>query len=446
MPSRRNSGFETTATSGRCSTRSTTRVEPTGTVDLLTTTAPGAQDRPDLAGGGLDVRQIGAAVIVLRRWHAQEHDVGIGRRSGGTDDEPQATAGDGVGDDLVEPVLDDRDLPRLEPRHLVGVDVATDDVEPEMGEAGSGREPHVARSDHRNRWSAARAGRCSYADSLAADIAGTLPTRARRDAASVPLVTCTPCQDDPMIGVAANAVALIDRPHTPSLTIAAVATLGGWLFHVWSQYSTRPAPATAPDGAPDQKPAADRRPPARDARRGRAAHERLSCAGQRDHGDRARSRRPRMGAVGRRRRRARRRHPRPGSDRRFAAAVRAAGAQPPHVAGLQRRQFGGHAGDVAAPTRQSLAHQFRQRRRHPRAVARFERPPLRTCVDRTRRGGRRRRRDRADVLDHPRHRRGGRRLVEVTGDRARRPGSCHRAGAGHLPPGDRARPEAHCVR
>jgi hypothetical protein len=57
-----------------------------------------------------------------------------------------------------------------------------------------------------------------------------------------------------MIGVVADAVALVDRPHTPSLTIAAVATLAGWLFHVWSQYATRPAPATAPDDASDQKP------------------------------------------------------------------------------------------------------------------------------------------------------------------------------------------------
>src|SRR3954447_19989265 len=37
-PSRRNSGFDTTYTSGRWRTRSTTLVDPTGTVDLLTTT------------------------------------------------------------------------------------------------------------------------------------------------------------------------------------------------------------------------------------------------------------------------------------------------------------------------------------------------------------------------------------------------------------------------
>ena len=40
-PSRRNSGFDTTRTSGRPSTRSTTLVEPTGTVDLFTTMASG---------------------------------------------------------------------------------------------------------------------------------------------------------------------------------------------------------------------------------------------------------------------------------------------------------------------------------------------------------------------------------------------------------------------
>ena len=57
-----------------------------------------------------------------------------------------------------------------------------------------------------------------------------------------------------MIGVGADALALVDRPHTPSLTIAAVATIVGWLFHVWSQYATRPDPAHAPDDASDQKP------------------------------------------------------------------------------------------------------------------------------------------------------------------------------------------------
>ena len=45
-PSRRNSGLETTRTSSRSSTSSTTRVEPTGTVDLLTTIASGSRRGP----------------------------------------------------------------------------------------------------------------------------------------------------------------------------------------------------------------------------------------------------------------------------------------------------------------------------------------------------------------------------------------------------------------
>ena len=41
-PSRRNSGFDTTWTSARPRARSTILVEPTGTVDLLTTTQSGS--------------------------------------------------------------------------------------------------------------------------------------------------------------------------------------------------------------------------------------------------------------------------------------------------------------------------------------------------------------------------------------------------------------------
>ena len=41
VPSRKNSGLDTTVTSPRPVTRSTTSVEPTGTVDLLITMAPG---------------------------------------------------------------------------------------------------------------------------------------------------------------------------------------------------------------------------------------------------------------------------------------------------------------------------------------------------------------------------------------------------------------------
>src|SRR4051794_27454245 len=48
-PSRRNSGFDTTNTSLRPSARSTTPVDPTGTVDLLTTTVSGVRTGPTSA-------------------------------------------------------------------------------------------------------------------------------------------------------------------------------------------------------------------------------------------------------------------------------------------------------------------------------------------------------------------------------------------------------------
>ena len=119
---------------------------------------PRSQDRRDLTRCRLDVGEVGAAVLVLRRGHAQEHDVGVRRRARGADHEPQAPGGDGVGDELVEPVLDDRDLPRFEPCHLVLVDVGADDVEPEMGEARAGREPDIPGADHGKRRSAALVG------------------------------------------------------------------------------------------------------------------------------------------------------------------------------------------------------------------------------------------------------------------------------------------------
>ena len=86
-PSRRNSGFDTTATSLRPSARSTTRVEPTGTVDLLTTTASLGQERADLAGGVLDVGQVGRAVGALRRGHAEVGELAVGDRVRGAEHE-----------------------------------------------------------------------------------------------------------------------------------------------------------------------------------------------------------------------------------------------------------------------------------------------------------------------------------------------------------------------
>jgi hypothetical protein len=54
-----------------------------------------------------------------------------------------------------------------------------------------------------------------------------------------------------MLGLAA----LLDRPATPSLTIAVLATLAGWAYHAWSGYTARPPAIDVADGATDHKPA-----------------------------------------------------------------------------------------------------------------------------------------------------------------------------------------------
>ena len=67
--------------------------------------------------------------------------------------------------------------------------------------------------------------------------------RYQRDCAATPHRSRSgrppPCQDDRMIGVVADAVALVDRPGTPSLTIAAVATLAGGCFTCGRSTPTR---------------------------------------------------------------------------------------------------------------------------------------------------------------------------------------------------------------
>ena len=180
-PSRRNSGFETTLTSGRSSTRSTTRAEPTGTVDLLTTTLSYGSAGRDLRGRRLDVGQVGAAVVALRASARR------GRRSRSPSTalaaprtNAQAARAQALVDEPVEAVLDDRDLARGEPGDLVGVDVGADDLVAEVGEAGAGGQPDVARADDGD----PRHGRRTLPDVARA---GPVPrSRRRSDGRSLP--------------------------------------------------------------------------------------------------------------------------------------------------------------------------------------------------------------------------------------------------------------------
>jgi hypothetical protein len=68
-------------------------------------------------------------------------------RAGQIGREAQPSFADVLADDLVEAGLVDRDLALVEGVDLLDVDIDTDHVVAEVGEAGAGHEAHVARSD-----------------------------------------------------------------------------------------------------------------------------------------------------------------------------------------------------------------------------------------------------------------------------------------------------------
>ena len=105
------------------------------------------QVRPDLASSVLDVAEIGAAVVALRRRHAQEHHVGIGHGVGRAEHERQTTAPDALLDQPFEAVLDDGHLTPLQQLDLGGVDVGADDVVAQVSETSAGRQSDVPGAD-----------------------------------------------------------------------------------------------------------------------------------------------------------------------------------------------------------------------------------------------------------------------------------------------------------
>ncbi len=73
----------------------------------------------DLAGRGMDVREVGMAVAAARRRaDRDEHRVGLGDRALETGGEAQAPGADIGGDQIVEARLVDRHLAALERRDL----------------------------------------------------------------------------------------------------------------------------------------------------------------------------------------------------------------------------------------------------------------------------------------------------------------------------------------
>ena len=145
-PSRRNSGLDTTNTSLRPSACSTRRVEPTGTVDLLTTMELGRQDRGDLGGRRLDVAEVGRAVLALGGRHAQVDELGVRGGGGRAQHEAQPARVRPSRTSSAQPGLEDGDLAPRQPLDLLGHHVGAHDAVAEVGEAGAGRQARRSRS------------------------------------------------------------------------------------------------------------------------------------------------------------------------------------------------------------------------------------------------------------------------------------------------------------
>ena len=106
------------------------------------------EHRPDLTGRRLDVGEVGGAVIALRRRHAEVHEFAIGNGVGGAHDELETAGAATFDHQVLESVLEDRDLAVVERRDLPLIDVSTHHVVAHVGKTCPGRQTHVASSDH----------------------------------------------------------------------------------------------------------------------------------------------------------------------------------------------------------------------------------------------------------------------------------------------------------
>ena len=109
------------------------------------------QRRGDFARGGVDVAQVGVAVAApRRRADRDEHRISLGNRRGKIGREIQPP-GFGIGrDQRVEAGFENRDLATAQGCDLVAVLVDAGDLMAEIGEAGAGHQPHIARANHGN--------------------------------------------------------------------------------------------------------------------------------------------------------------------------------------------------------------------------------------------------------------------------------------------------------
>ena len=152
-PSRRNSGFDTTANVG----------VGTGLADdafnLITAAdrdgrlgddhGEARQKRRHLLGDRKHIGEVGAAVTrARRRADRDEYGVRFGDRGGEVGGEMQPAAAHIAGDQVAQPQFKDRNFAAPEPGDLVRVLVDAGDGVAEVGKAGPGHEADIAAADH----------------------------------------------------------------------------------------------------------------------------------------------------------------------------------------------------------------------------------------------------------------------------------------------------------
>ncbi len=107
--------------------------------------------RGDLARGGVHVAQIRVTIAApRRRADRDEHRVGFRDRRGQVGGEIQPFGLHIGSHQRVEPGLENRDLAAQKRGDLVAVLVHAGDLVTEIGKAGAGNQPHIARANHGN--------------------------------------------------------------------------------------------------------------------------------------------------------------------------------------------------------------------------------------------------------------------------------------------------------
>ena len=110
-----------------------------------------ALQRPgDLLGGGVHIGQVGMPVAAARgRPHGDEHRLGSGDGCGDIVAERQPAGRHVLGDQPLQPRLEDRQAPVAQRRQLHRIGLDHGDVVAELGEAGAGHEADIPAADHR---------------------------------------------------------------------------------------------------------------------------------------------------------------------------------------------------------------------------------------------------------------------------------------------------------